>query len=187
MLISSVLAQNIDPNYNFETFMRQFDRTYTGAEKDKHEIIFNKNYQKLKDLVANGEDLVVNNFLDWDEDQLACNFLFNLAFNTFDPLKLNIPVSSRPLLSSSLFASPPSFDWRARGRVTSVKNQGSCGSCWAFSATAQYESMLAIETNGTLYDLAEQYAVECETNSAGCNGGYPWKALRLFNKTGIPL
>ena len=47
--------------------------------------------------------------------------------------------------------------------------------------------MLAIATRGTLYDLAEQYGLECETNSFGCDGGYPYETLQLFQSTGIPL
>jgi len=71
--------------------------------------------------------------------------------------------------------------------VTPVKNTGSCGSCWVFSATAQYESLLAIASRGTLYDLAEQYGFECDGSSSRCNGGYPWTALNLFRITGAPL
>lgn len=55
--------------------------------------------------------------------------------------------------------SPASFDWRDLNRVTPIKNQLGCGSCWAFSSTAQYESILAIQTGGTFYDLAEQFAL----------------------------
>lgn len=69
--------------------------------------------------------------------------------------------------------SPASFDWRDLNRVTPIKNQLGCGSCWAFSSTAQYESILAIQTGGTFYDLAEQFALECDTVSYGCNGGFP--------------
>lgn len=72
--------------------------------------------------------------------------------------------------------------------VTPIRNQGSCGSCWAFAATAGYESLLAIVTNGTQYDLSEQYTLKCETAySLGCNGGYPYRALQLLGNTGAPL
>lgn len=72
--------------------------------------------------------------------------------------------------------------------MTDIKNQGSCGSCWSFASTAQYESLIAIATNGTKYNLAEQYGLECDKNSSGCNGGYPLYTLKLFNSSGgIPL
>lgn len=54
---------------------------------------------------------------------------------------------------------PSSLDYRALGRVTEVKNQGNCGSCWSFAATSQYESLISIATSGTKYDLAEQFAL----------------------------
>lgn len=95
--------------------------------------------------------------------------------------------SSRPLKSNGLFAAPTSFDWRTYNRVTPIKDQGSCGSCWSFSATAEYESKLAIATKGTYYDLAEQYGLECDTFSYGCDGGYPYRTLQLFQTTGVPL
>lgn len=72
-------------------------------------------------------------------------------------------------------------------RVTPIKSQLNCGSCWTFATTAQYESALAIQTGGTFYDLSEQFGLECDTYSYGCNGGFLDSALNLFINSGIPL
>ena len=61
------------------------------------------------------------------------------------------------------------LDWRDRGAVTDVKDQGQCGSCWAFAATAVLESHIAIET-GTLFNLAPQEFVSCMPNPEKCGG-----------------
>lgn len=64
------------------------------------------------------------------------------------------------------------IDWRASGHVQSVKNQGGCGSCWAFASVSQLESAYSIKY-GTLYNLSEQQLVDCATTgNSGCNGGF---------------
>jgi len=65
---------------------------------------------------------------------------------------------------------PSSFDWGAKGAVTPVKDQGQCGSCWAFSATEAIESQWFLAGN-TLPILAPQQIVDCDKRDGGCNGG----------------
>ncbi|MCK4302964.1 MAG: hypothetical protein KAY24_01860 [Candidatus Eisenbacteria sp.] len=74
---------------------------------------------------------------------------------------------------------PTVWDWRLEGGVTPVKNQGSCGSCWDFAATAAFESVIRVYT-GIEVDLSEQQVLSCNTYGYGCAGGLPYAAYELF-------
>jgi C1A family cysteine protease len=69
-----------------------------------------------------------------------------------------------------LFSQEMALPTAYTGYYTPPKNQGNCGSCWAFSMTSEAEST-ALRLTGTTYNLAEQYVLDCTSSSWGCNGG----------------
>jgi len=68
-------------------------------------------------------------------------------------------------------AGPTKFDWRDKAGITAVKDQGQCGSCWAFSCTESVESVWKILGGKDLGALGPQQIVDCDGNDSGCNGG----------------
>ncbi|RLN44450.1 hypothetical protein BBJ28_00006130 [Nothophytophthora sp. Chile5] len=74
-------------------------------------------------------------------------------------------------------------DWTESGCVVGVKNQGQCGSCWAFAAVAVLESAVCI-AGGPLTPLSEQQVLSCDAASYDCQGGFPGDALDFIQKSG---
>jgi hypothetical protein len=143
-----------------------------GAIEKRAENAF-KMDQMRRDIVANGYTFSVdfNPAMQYSIDQL-CNFRPDLE-----------KLGNQPISQIEVKPTPPPGDTYYIADYTSIKDQGSCGSCWAFSECGMFESVLLKQ--GISTDLSEQWLVSCNTEGWGCNGG--WFANAYFLNPGAPL
>ena len=167
----------------FSNFQERFSKRYsTIQELETRFAIFRKNFIEI---LAHNADLSqnftmgVNQFTDLTPEEFRAQFVGGL--------KTEVGSYGCKSFSSSASGAPSSIDWRSKGAVTSVKDQGQCGSCWTFSATGAVEGAWAI-SKGQLIDLSEQELVDCATGisygSHGCNGGQMEGAFKFIIENG---
>lgn len=160
-------------SYSFEDYATAFGKTYaTPAERESREAIFARNLAVIKAHNANPDKLFV----------MAVNHMADMTDEEFRAVSTgHTPVSRRGLApylrGVSTIAEAPkkhtsiaaALDWRNHSVVTPVKNQGGCGSCWAFASVANMESHYAIKT-GELHELSTQQVTSCTENPRECGG-----------------
>lgn len=165
----------------FKAFKLQYGRNY--ADKLEHEMrfrIFKQNLFQIRQLnrfEQGTAEYGVTEFADMTLDEYKQRTGLVMR-NTSDTNEIANPLAEIPDIEL-----PESFDWREKGAVTPVKNQGSCGSCWAFSVTGNIEGLHAVKT-GNLQSYSEQELVDCDTTDAGCNGGLPDNAYKAIETIG---
>ena len=105
-------------------------------------------------------DLGINEFSDLTHEEFLAYYTAKMAPHQLLKTIKKVDVSDLP----------ETVDWRDKGVVTDVKNQGQCGSCWSFSTTGSIEAAHA-QATGELIALSEQQLVDCDRVDHGCSGG----------------
>jgi C1A family cysteine protease len=105
--------------------------------------------------------------------------------NPDSPLDQPVYLSDQkaPLADTPVIGLPASFDWRDSGILTPVRDQGNCGSCWAFGTVGPFEANLKWKSSLTT-DLSEEFLLSCNTDGFSCNGGW-WAHKYHYNQTAI--
>ncbi|GAB2300480.1 Cysteine protease xcp2, variant 2 [Dionaea muscipula] len=166
----------------FESWMERHEKMYETMEEKLHRFeVFRGNLEHIDETNKKVKNywLGVNGFADLTHEEFKSKYLHGLKFNAAAAGLIPSRSSDdhheffkyRDMQLQQQVDLPKSVDWRKKGAVTPVKNQGSCGSCWAFSSVAAVEGINQIVT-GNLTSLSEQELIDCDTTyNSGCNGG----------------
>ncbi|KAL5226921.1 hypothetical protein ABZP36_015186 [Zizania latifolia] len=167
-----------------ERWMAKFGRDYADAgEKARRLEVFTANAERVDAANRAGNrtyTLSLNQFSDLTDDEFAQAYLGYRPHQHGHRADNGTAAAAAALDEQDL---PDSVDWRARGAVTEVKNQRSCGSCWAFAAVAATEGLVQMAT-GNLVSLSEQQVLDCTGGTSSCNGGDVSAALRYIAASG---
>jgi C1A family cysteine protease len=178
ILLSLVLVSLavLDETVLFEAYKAQFNKQYSSPDE---EALRFENFKASLDRIQsrNSEVFGLTKFSDMSTEEFKSTLLGYVRPES----RADVGV-----LTSDITA-PQTLDWRNQNMVTPVKDQGQCGSCWAFSTVENIESMYCMKNNidcTTFAPLSPQEIVDCDTTDQGCNGGDPPTAYAFVMQEG---
>ena len=169
-LIGAVSALS-DMEYKYMSHLAQFGKNIADMDEFNTRLTY---FSIVDQFIEehNAEDhpytLGHNQFSDWSRTE----YTSMLGYKSEPHVYRNVTIYDESMNAMTV-------DWRAKGAVTPVKDQGQCGSCWSFSATGALEGEHFIKT-GKLLSFSEQQLVSCSTANYGCNGGWQYKAFKYW-------
>jgi cathepsin L len=185
LAFSCTLAFDASLNHHWKLWKDTHNKRYSDAEEHLRRATWESNLKKVQEHNLQA-DLGVHTF--W----LGMNKFADLSITEFVKMMNGYNVTMRgPHSQNRVFTRnphvklPDTVDWRDKGYVTGVKDQGQCGSCWAFSSTGALEGQ-HFKSKGQLVSLSEQNLVDCsrKQGNMGCNGGlmdYAFEYIKVNN------
>lgn len=184
LLCSFLLLVGINADsLQFSNFIKNYNKNYSDNDLVSRFNIYQQNLEKISK--HNNQNyswkMSVNEFTDLTSDEFkTTHFCYNEKKSILKKNKYSKLIKD--------FDIPTEIDWSNVGAVTPVKDQGQCGSCWAFSTTGSVESAYYLKT-GKLVSLSEQQLVDCSGSyqNQGCNGGLMDYGFQYIKDKGICL
>lgn len=185
VIIASTVAAAAATDLSFSEWTKTHSKSYASREELMlRRSIYAANVAKVNQHNSEGHSwkMAVNKFADLTADEFAARFTG--SYRSQEKRSKNVNLN---LLLSKVEDLPATVDWTAAGAVTPIKNQGQCGSCYAFSTTGSTEGINFIKTK-TLVSVSEQQIVDCSgaEGNNGCNGGLMDYGFQfIINNNGI--
>jgi len=163
----------------FQSWKSEHSKQYNSIEVELYRMaIYYSNfiYIQIENAQQSDYELGENQFMDLSQEEFAATYL------TVFPEGYEYPEQD----NEEYIPPNAAKNWVAEGKVGPIENQGSCGSCWAFSAAETVQSYWALN-KGSLPSLSEQQLVDCSRSygNQGCNGGWPSWALNYVKANGL--
>lgn len=173
---AALYYSNVEQKDDFLLWKEKFGFQFTNEEEAFRRLIFLKNIEiieKHNSDMTKTYKMGINQFTGMTDAEFASIYLTPRPASN---------IQSEDVTVNAIIGD---VDWTTQGKVSRVKNQGSCGSCWAFSAVGVLESWSLFK--GSSVDLSEQQLVDCSKSygNQGCNGGFNYKGLAYVKDHGI--
>jgi cathepsin L len=157
--------------FEFMQYVAKFGKNYASVQEFEHRLEtwgVKDAFIKAHDASLHGYTAAHNQFSDWTDAEWD-------AFLTHQQEPEDV-VEEEPV--EDFVGSE--VNWVTAGCVNAIKDQGQCGSCWAFSGVSTFESEVCITNTDSLPNLSEQQQVDCNTRCYGCNGGWGYMVFDYY-------